>query len=1101
MEEDQGCALEPDQRDADDQAAEDMQVSLERPRQEKEEDDEGEDLDAVHLSEAKRECTENDASAKTGLLTLPSMALSHCDDDLPLPVDPAETLSAEELDTDGGVGLNMDIADPGLSVCHPYPLNSVEQDVSKGQCFSCSPCLDLSNGPHQECSEEMSFTESQEEEIPASGWAKDVDDAEQFELPSETQAGELHEATEAGREEGAPTVGTSQSPVGTQSPALTASLQDLSPSTDDQSSQESGPSPYHAETTDPTGVTGPARTVTAFETPVCAVATDPEAGGVHDGPDTVELDKRDTNPNGAVVIPTEETVFSAMEEEEGRRMPASPEHDEEIEKEEEKTDEEEERKNLAYSSLDTQEYREEQVLPVETEDPKQTELLEPTKVLDHTELPGQTDLSEQPAQMEQSEQKEESEQALAQTEQSEQSEQMKQSEQTEVLEQSEQTQQMEESEQAEVLEQSEQTQQMEESEQTEPLKQSEQMEQSEQAEVLEQSEQTQQMEESEQAEPLKQSEQMEQSEQAEVLEQSEQTQQMEESEQAEVLEQSEQTQQVEESEQTEPLKQSEQMEESEQAEEAAEPKQTEHLGQTGQVEPADTPTPELTLQPAPPQQTKDQTESNKQSVSHANGGCVDREEACRLAERLYRLHGMCRTDVVRHLNKDNEFSQVVGEEYLKYFDFTGQSLDEALRSFLKVVVLIGETQERERVLERFSHRFHQCNPENFSSPGAVLTLTCALMLLNTDLHGQNVGKAMTMSAFVSNLDGMDEGGNFRRELLKGLYNSIKNKPLEWAVDEEELKSSMVLPGDDKADAPPRSKSNPFQDVPHDKKATVYKQGFLTRKAHADIDGKRTPWGKRSWKTFYAVLKGMVLYLQKDEYRIEWQSSAEVISVHHALAERADDYTKRPHVFRLQTADWRVFLFQAATAEQMSSWICRINLVSALYSSPPFPAAVGSQKRFSRPILPASQSALTLEKQLQSHIRMLDSFSSDLALLLQNPPEGRKFKARELEERRIREEYLLYERSRYEVYKQMLEVWKGLGGTVGGPVGTAELERFDGELCMEIGEQEEEAVLKKSHSSPSLNLEPAPPPVVKVRRNISERRTYRKIVIPRRNREV
>lgn len=59
-----------------------------------------------------------------------------------------------------------------------------------------------------------------------------------------------------------------------------------------------------------------------------------------------------------------------------------------------------------------------------------------------------------------------------------------------------------------------------------------------------------------------------------------------------------------------------------------------------------------------------------------------------------------------------------------------------LRSFLQEVVLIGETQERERVLQHFSSRFQQCNPDTFSSSGAVLTLTCAVMLLNTDLHGQ-----------------------------------------------------------------------------------------------------------------------------------------------------------------------------------------------------------------------------------------------------------------------------------------------------------------------------------------------------------------------------
>ena len=42
-----------------------------------------------------------------------------------------------------------------------------------------------------------------------------------------------------------------------------------------------------------------------------------------------------------------------------------------------------------------------------------------------------------------------------------------------------------------------------------------------------------------------------------------------------------------------------------------------------------------------------------------------------------------------------------------------------------------------------------------------------------------------------------------------------------------------------------------------------------------------------------------------------QGEEEVVSLHHALAQEAADYTKKPHVFRLQTADWRVFLFQAS----------------------------------------------------------------------------------------------------------------------------------------------------------------------------------------------
>ncbi|KAK7895372.1 hypothetical protein WMY93_020697 [Mugilogobius chulae] len=191
---------------------------------------------------------------------------------------------------------------------------------------------------------------------------------------------------------------------------------------------------------------------------------------------------------------------------------------------------------------------------------------------------------------------------------------------------------------------------------------------------------------------------------------------------------------------------------------------------------------------------------------HVNGE-VDTDEARLLADKLFKLDGIQRKDVVKYLDKDNAFSHAVGEEYLKYFDFSGQTLDQALRSFLGVVVLIGESQERERVLQHFSRRYLECNPNSFSSPGCVLALTCAMMLLNTDLHGQ-------------------------------LYNSIKAEPLQWALDEEEL-SSVLLEESTEVLAPLRLKDNPFLDVPLDKNAVVIKQGFLQRKIHADVDGKRS----------------------------------------------------------------------------------------------------------------------------------------------------------------------------------------------------------------------------------------------------------------------
>lgn len=44
------------------------------------------------------------------------------------------------------------------------------------------------------------------------------------------------------------------------------------------------------------------------------------------------------------------------------------------------------------------------------------------------------------------------------------------------------------------------------------------------------------------------------------------------------------------------------------------------------------------------------------------------------------------------------------------------------RSFLKELALMGETQERERVLAHFSQRYYECNPNAISSEGKRLSV-------------------------------------------------------------------------------------------------------------------------------------------------------------------------------------------------------------------------------------------------------------------------------------------------------------------------------------------------------------------------------------------
>lgn len=63
-------------------------------------------------------------------------------------------------------------------------------------------------------------------------------------------------------------------------------------------------------------------------------------------------------------------------------------------------------------------------------------------------------------------------------------------------------------------------------------------------------------------------------------------------------------------------------------------------------------------------------------------------------------------------------------------------------------------------------------------------------------------------------------------------------------------------------------------------------------------------------------------------------------------------------------------------EEMQGWINKINCVAAVFSAPPFPAAIGSQKKFSRPLLPATTTKLS-----QVRASTLETFVSEYCSIL------------------------------------------------------------------------------------------------------------------------
>jgi hypothetical protein len=95
---------------------------------------------------------------------------------------------------------------------------------------------------------------------------------------------------------------------------------------------------------------------------------------------------------------------------------------------------------------------------------------------------------------------------------------------------------------------------------------------------------------------------------------------------------------------------------------------------------------------------------------------------------------------------------------------------------------------------------------------------------------------------------------------------------------------------------------------------------------------------------------------------------------------ATDYKKKQFVFRLKTADWAEYLFQTSNSNELYDWISTINLVASMFSSPPLPGGIGSNKTFQRPLLPVSKTRYTLQEQFEYHKKHLKHLQADLARL-------------------------------------------------------------------------------------------------------------------------
>ncbi|KAE8375298.1 hypothetical protein BDV26DRAFT_283545 [Aspergillus bertholletiae] len=93
----------------------------------------------------------------------------------------------------------------------------------------------------------------------------------------------------------------------------------------------------------------------------------------------------------------------------------------------------------------------------------------------------------------------------------------------------------------------------------------------------------------------------------------------------------------------------------------------------------------------------------------------------------------------------------IRKAYMEFFDWSNMNILAALRSLCTRLILKGETQQVDRVLDAFSMRWCECNPNHgFKASDVVHTICYSLLLLNTDLHLADIEQKMTKGQFVRN---------------------------------------------------------------------------------------------------------------------------------------------------------------------------------------------------------------------------------------------------------------------------------------------------------------------------------------------------------------
>eukprot|EP01147_Barroeca_monosierra_P011261 gene11261-3307_t len=357
------------------------------------------------------------------------------------------------------------------------------------------------------------------------------------------------------------------------------------------------------------------------------------------------------------------------------------------------------------------------------------------------------------------------------------------------------------------------------------------------------------------------------------------------------------------------------------------------------------------------------------SVYEAGVPIEDKRRAREAAHSMFEWRGFSKDDIARIIGAETQYDRLVCMYFVQLFDFAGRGIVSALRLFLSRFSLNAEAQEIDRIMYAFATHYGEQNDSNYSVD-ALHALSMSILILNTDLHNPNNANRMKMSTFISSLTALNDGADFPRPLLEGIYNDIKSNQIlpagasNGTPDIKNKASSKLSAPFTLQRGRPSSILDTFFLGERLGPATL-QETLLVKNERWSYD-TRAPKGKRRWKRLHTALCGSYLIFHKPIYEPQSQADCsqniyDALILRHVFARRALEYTKRDHAFQLTTSTGRRVILIASS----------INVVAATTSAPPLPTpATSSKASLRRPMLPTSKSSETLEEQVERYRNQL-----------------------------------------------------------------------------------------------------------------------------------